>query len=105
MAKKALISTNEPRGKDNLGYRVAEIVDVGNEFEVHSNLQWKDCSDTIEADSYWFDPANNTFKKMPRLLDEHTAGELAVDADGNPIEKYEWDWDNEVWTKVQIIDQ
>jgi hypothetical protein len=49
MAKKALVSTLEPRGKDNSGYRVVEVVEAGNEFEVHSNLQWKDCADTVEA--------------------------------------------------------
>ena len=28
MAKKALVSTIEPRGKDNSGYRVLEVVDA-----------------------------------------------------------------------------
>ena len=34
MAKKALISTIEPAGKDDSGYRVLEVVEVGQEFEI-----------------------------------------------------------------------
>jgi len=102
MAKKALVSTIEPRGKDNAGYRVLEVVDAANTFEVHSNLQWHDCADTVEMDKYWYDPSSSSFKKLPDILDQFTAGELAVDAEGNPTEQYVWDWDNEVWTKVAI---
>ena len=102
MAKKALVSTIEPRGKDNAGYRVLEVVDAANTFETHSNLQWKDCADTVEMDKYWWDPATSAFKKLPEAVEQSTAGELAVDADGNPTEHYVWDWDNEVWTKVAI---
>jgi hypothetical protein len=105
MAKKALISTIESRGQDNRGYRVVEVVDSGNEFEVHSSLQWKDCSDTIEVDLHWFDPTNNTFRKMPHFVDQSTAGKLAVDAEGNLTEEYEWSWATDTWSKVQIIDQ
>lgn len=103
MAKKALISTIEPRGKDNSGYRVLEVVEVGNEFETHPNLQWKDCPDTIEMDKYWYNPSTSVYKKLPEAVDQSTAGELAVDAEGNPTEAYDWDWDNEVWTKVQVL--
>ena len=102
MAKKALVSTIEPRGKDNSGYRVLEVVDEANTFETHSNLQWHDCADTVEMDMYWYDLSSSSFKKMPQAVDQSTAGELAVDAEGNPTEKYVWDWDNEVWTKVAI---
>lgn len=103
MAKKSLVSTIEPRGKDNSGYRVLEVVEQGQEFETHSNLQWKDCPDHIKMDNYWYNPTANTFHKMPESVDQSVAGELNVDADGNPTEAYEWDWDNETWTKVQII--
>jgi len=102
MAKKALISTKEPRGKDNSGYRVAQVVNVEDVFEVHSSLQWTDCSDDIVADHYWWDPETSTYKKTPEGVPQSTAGELAVDEQGNPTEAYEWDWDNEVWTKVAI---
>jgi len=102
MAKKALVSTIEPRGKDNAGYRVLEVVDAANTFETHSNLQWKDCDDTVEMDKYWWDPATSAFKKLPEAVDQSTAGELAVDADGNPTEQYVWDWDSETWSKETL---
>jgi len=103
MAKKALISTIEPRGKDNSGYRVLEVVDAANTFEVHSNLQWKDCSDTVEMDKYWYDPTTSSFKKLPEAVEQSTAGELAVDEEGNPTEAYEWNWDTETWSIVQVL--
>jgi len=103
MAKKALVSTIEPRGKDNAGYRVLEVVDAANTFETHSNLEWKDCDDTVAMDKNWWDPATSTFKKMPEGVDAvATAGELAVDAEGNPTERYVWDWDTETWSKTAI---
>jgi hypothetical protein len=102
MAKKALVSTTEPRGKDNSGYRVLEVVEAGNEFEVHSSLNWKDCADTVEMDKYWYDPSTNTFKKLPNAVRQSTAGELAVDAEGNPTEEYVWNWDTETWSKQAL---
>ena len=105
MAKKALVSTIEPRGKDNAGYRVLEVVDAANTFEVHSNLQWHDCADTVEMDKYWYDPTSSSFKKLPAAVVPSTAGELAMDDTQDPpvpTEQYVWDWDNEVWTKVAI---
>ena len=105
MAKKALISTIEPRGQDNSGYRVVEVVDAANIFEVHSNLQWKDCNDSIEQDMYWFDPLTNTFRKLPEAVQQSTAGTLSVDEEGNPTEYYVWNWDTETWSKAQIINQ
>ena len=102
MAKKALVSTIEPRGKDNAGYRVLEVVDAANTFETHSNLQWKDCADTVEMDKYWWDPATSAFKKLPEAVEQSTAGELAVDAEGNPTERYVWDWDSETWSKQPL---
>ena len=102
MAKKALVSTIEPRGRDNAGYRVLEVVDAANTFETHSNLQWKDCANTVEMDKYWWDPATSAFKKLPEAVEQSTAGELAVDADGNPTEQYVWDWDSETWSKQPL---
>lgn len=103
MAKKALVSTIEPKGKDNSGYRVLEVVDAANTFETHSNLQWHDCDDVVKTDQYWFDPATNTFKILPEGVEMSTAGELAVDANGNRTERYEWNWDTETWSKVQVL--
>jgi len=91
----------EPRGKNNSGYRVAEVVEIGNEFETHSNLVWKDCSNEV-TNNYWYDANNNTFKKLPDAVLQSTAGVLAVDAEGNPTEEYVWDWDTETWSK-QIL--
>ena len=79
------------------------FVDAANTFEVHSNLQWHDCADTVEIDKYWYDPSSSSFKKLPQIVEQSTAGELAVDEEGNPTEAYDWDWDNEVWTKVQVL--
>ena len=103
MSKKALVSTVEPEG-DN-GHRVLEIVEAGSEFEVHSDLVWKDCPDSITQSDYWWKPSTSEYKKLPHTVDKSTAGTLATDADGNPTEEYVWDWDNEVWTKVQVINQ
>ena len=105
MAKKALVSTIEPRGKNDAGYRVLEVVDAANTFETHTNLQWKDCANTVEMDKYWWDPVTSAFKKLPEAVDQSTAGELNVDAEGKPTEAYEWNWDTETWSKVQIINQ
>jgi hypothetical protein len=102
MAKKALVSTTEPRGENNSGYRVVEVVDSANTFDVHSNFEWKDCSDSIEVDKYWWDPSTSAFKKIPEYVDPITAGELAVDSEGNPTEKYVWNWDTETWSKQSI---
>lgn len=104
MAKKALVSTKEPRGKNDSGYRVLEVVELGNEFEVHSSLEWKDCADTVEVNTYWYDPVSSSFKKLPSAVDAvETVGELAVDAEGNTTESYEWNWDTETWSKVQVL--
>ena len=103
MAKKALVSTIEPRGKDDAGYRVLEVVDAANTFETHPSLEWKDCSDSVQMDLYWWKPSTSEFKKLPEAVDQSTAGELAVDEEGNPTEAYEWNWDTETWSKVQVI--
>jgi hypothetical protein len=102
MAKKALVSTIEPKGKDDAGYRVLEVVDAANTFETHSSLQWHDCADTVEMDKYWYDPASSSFKKLPDAVNKFTAGDLAVDAEGNPTEEYVWDWDTESWTRQAL---
>lgn len=102
MAKKALVSTIEPRGQDDAGYRVLEVVDAANTFAVHSSLEWKDCSDSVQMDLYWWKPSTSEFKKLPEAVDQSTAGELAVDSDGNETEEYVWDWDNESWSKQTL---
>jgi hypothetical protein len=103
MAKKALVSTVEPYGQDNTGYRVVQVVEVGQEFEVHSSLVWKDCSDDIVPNMWWYKPDTETFKKMPYAVDPVEAlGALAEDADGNPTERFVWNWDTESWSKETV---
>ena len=60
--KKALISTQEPR---ETGYRVAEVVDAGNEFPVADWLYWTDCPDDVIADVFWFDATDSSFQPFP----------------------------------------
>jgi hypothetical protein len=105
MAKKALVSTLEPRGENDSGYRVLEVVDAANTFETHSSLEWKDCSEAVTMDMYWWKPSTSEFKKLPEAVDQSTAGELAMDNTQDPpvpTEAYEWNWDTEVWTKIAI---
>jgi hypothetical protein len=63
--KKAIISPQEARES---GYRVAEVVNDGNEFEIALPLFWQDCPDNIVADQFWFDPATSSFKILPSVI-------------------------------------
>ena len=62
MTKKALISTVEPRES---GYRVAQVEDAANIFEVAPSLLWVDCADNVVADQFWYDPADQQIKPNP----------------------------------------
>ena len=79
MAKKALISTVEPRES---GYRVAQVEDAANVFEVGSGLMWVDCADNVIADQFWYDPSDQLIKANPVVVVEAppapTAEELAA---------------------------
>jgi len=66
MAKKALISSVEPRES---GYRVAQVEDAANVFEVGSGLMWVDCADNIVADQFWYDPADQLIKANPVVVE------------------------------------
>lgn len=104
MAKKALIHKTDKRGQDLRGYRITDVVNIGDEFEVHSDFEWVDCSDTVEIDKYWYDPITSSIRISPRYINpQDTLEALATDSEGNPTEDYEWDWDNEVWKKVQVL--
>jgi len=74
MAKKALISTVEPRES---GYRVAQVEDAANIFEVGSGLQWVDCADNVVADQFWYDPQDKLIKANPVVVEEAPV-EIAV---------------------------
>ena len=70
MAKKALISTVEPRES---GYRVAQVEDAANVFEVAPNLMWVDCADDVVADQFWYDPQDKLIKANPIVVQEAPA--------------------------------
>lgn len=75
---KALVSTNESvifaysttvDGEDEPIYNAhtipnaARIVEVAeNEFDVHPDLFWVDCNNSVVADSYYYDKSDNTIK-------------------------------------------
>ena len=67
MAKKALISTVEPRES---GYRVAQVEDATNVFEVAPGLMWVDCADDVVADQFWYDPSDQLIKANPVVVQE-----------------------------------
>ena len=102
MAKKALVSSIETAGNPaNPGQRVLEVVNPGEEFEVHSDLQWLDCGDTVESYVYWY--KDGAFKKLPEAVDPiQTAGELTLDENGMSSEEHIWDWDTETWSKQAL---
>lgn len=60
--KKALISPTEPV---ETGYRVAQIVDEGQTFEVGQPLFWVECADDVIADQFWYDPTDHLIKPFP----------------------------------------
>jgi len=59
---KALISTIEPR---KTGYRVAQVEQEENIFELADDFFWVDCADDVIADDFWYDPADQAIKPMP----------------------------------------
>ena len=70
MAKKALISTIEPRES---GYRVAQVEDAANIFGVADTLFWVDCADDVVADQFWYDPSDQLIKANPVVVVETPA--------------------------------
>ncbi len=58
--KEALISPNEPR---ETGYRVAQVVNTGQTFEV-GGCFWTPCADDVLADQFWYDPSNELIKPI-----------------------------------------
>ena len=59
---KALISTIEPVQS---GYRVAQVVQDSDIFDVAVDFFWVDCSDNVIKDEYWYDPLEGTIKECP----------------------------------------
>jgi len=104
MTKKALVHTVDYRGEDERGYRVLEVVDANQTFEVHSSFLWIDCNDTVETDLDWYDPVTKSFRPLPAKIHPDTAGDLAKNDEGLFIEDYEWDYKTDSWKKIQLLD-
>lgn len=68
--KEALISPNESR---ETGYRVAQVVDEGETFEVGQPLFWTSCSDDVVADQFWYDPLDQLIKPFPIIVEDAPA--------------------------------
>jgi hypothetical protein len=64
--KEALISPSEPR---ETGYRVAQIVDQGQTFEV-GGCFWTPCADDVVADQFWYDPTDELIKPFPIVVED-----------------------------------
>lgn len=83
--KKAIISPLETR---ETGYRVAQVVNDGEQFEIGPPLFWQDCPDNIVADQFWFDPASSSFKILPSvigtILKDQNNSKKAVVGTGHP---------------------
>jgi hypothetical protein len=67
--KEALISLKEPR---ETGYRVAQVVDEGQTFEV-GGLFWTLCADDVVADQFWYDPSDELIKQLPIVVEDAPA--------------------------------
>jgi len=69
--KEALISPKEPR---ETGYRVAQVVNEGQTFEI-GGCFWTPCADDVIADQFWYDPSDDTIKHIspiPNTIDNQT---------------------------------
>jgi hypothetical protein len=64
--KQALISPKEPR---ETGYRVAQVVDEGQTFEV-GGCFWTSCDDNVMQDQFWYDPTDELIKPFPIVVED-----------------------------------
>jgi len=60
--KQALISTIEPC---ETGYRVAQVVSIGQTFPVAEAFFWIPCTDDVVQDEFWYDPIDQQIKLIP----------------------------------------
>lgn len=55
------------------GYRVAEVVNTSDEFEINTQLlEWVTCPDHIKADLFVYDSVNQSFIPVPFTISEYT---------------------------------
>lgn len=73
MSKKALIEKAYQNYMINNGYRVAEVVNTSDVFDVNTQLlEWVTCPDNIKADLFVYDSVNQTFIPVPFIISEYT---------------------------------
>jgi len=67
--KKALISPQEQVNNfdGTTGYRVAQVEEAENIFDVAGELHWVDCADDVVADQFYFDTTANAILEKPVL--------------------------------------
>lgn len=66
--RRALISPAEKRYD---GYRVCQVVDIGQDFPIASPLFWTDCNDDVMADAYWYNPeTKECIINPPEVIEE-----------------------------------
>jgi hypothetical protein len=65
--KKALISPQEQVNNfdGTTGYRVAQVEEAENIFDVAGELHWVDCADDVVADQFYFDTTANAILEKP----------------------------------------
>lgn len=65
--KKALISKLESihNFDGTSGFRVAQVENASNTFDVAEDLYWVDCDDNVEADYYYYDTTSNSILIKP----------------------------------------
>lgn len=63
---------------EKLTNKITQVVELGQEFEVHDNLVWLDCPDNVES-AWDYEPQTNTFS------DPHA---LSKDEFGRPREPW-----------------
>ena len=76
--KHALISKNEPVEQ---GYRVAQVQPENEHFEISDagDMFWVDASDDVFAETHWYDPSDETFKRIQVATLDSTAEARAND--------------------------
>lgn len=81
MTKEAMISPQEERqyqsGWDDsttppspiyvYGWRVAQVVPLGQTFPMAEPIFWMECSDDVEQDLYYYDTTQNEILPVPQL--------------------------------------
>jgi hypothetical protein len=87
MTKEALISPTEPR---ETGYRVAQVVEQYQTFEVGQLLFWVECADDVIADQFWYNPNTQAITPIPPYIpsaedNKQTAVQLLQETDWTTI--------------------